>query len=281
MKRTIVGLLIIFFALASNLHAQTGPRRRPIGAQIPMGGVAPARGATDPFAAMWPRPESDPATAAPHSGNAVPVSQLRIPSKAIKEFERSRKAFQSGDVRTSAEHLQKALQIYPDFLQAHNALGLRFFQLGEYQKALAEHEAALSLDPHNVQTHQGLSLALLLLNRSQEAEAEARQSLDLDSQSVASRYFLARAIIAQGHVTQEAIDMLRQSENAFPNASLVLAQIHFTIGQIDQVIAELRHYLRAPVDADNKHKAECWVAQLSQQPSPAGCPAEVTRPSFR
>jgi hypothetical protein len=39
--------------------------------------------------------------------------------------------------------------------------------------------------------------------------------------------------------------------------------------------------LRAPVDPDNKQKAECWVAQLSQQPSPTGCPAESTRPVFR
>ena len=154
-------------------------------------------------------------------------------------------------------------------------------QLHEYQKALIEHQTALSLDPHNALTHQDLSFALLLLNRNQEAEAEARQSLDLDSELVASPYVLGRAVIAQSHVTPEAIEMLRKSENAFPDASLVLAQIHFTMGQNDQVIAELRHYLRAPVDLDNKQKAECWVAQLSQQPLPAGCSTEVTRPSFR
>jgi tetratricopeptide (TPR) repeat protein len=184
-------------------------------------------------------------------------------------------------VRAAAEHLQKALQIYPDFILAHNALGIRFFQLGEFQKALDEEETALSLDPGSAQTHQDLSLALLSLNRPQEAEAEARQALDLNPQYVAPRYFLARAIIAQGRVTPEAMEMLRQTESAFPNASLVLAQIHFSMGQTDQAIAALRHYLRAPADGDNKHKAECWVAQLSQQPLPAGCPAEPTRPSFR
>src|SRR4029077_20169230 len=181
----------------------------------------------------------------------------------------------------SAEHLQKALQIYPDFIQAHNSLGVRFVQLHEYQKALIEHQTALSLDPHSALTHQDLSFTLLLLNRNQEAEAEARQSLDLDSQLVVSHYMLGRALIAQGHATPEAIEMLRQSENVFPNASLVLAQIHFAAGQTDQVIAELRHYLRAPTDRENKQKAECWVAQLSQQPSPSGCPTEATRPSFR
>jgi len=216
-----------------------------------------------------------------HGDNLVPVSQLRIPAKAIKEYERARKALHHGDLVESADHLQRALHIYPDFIQAHNALGLRFIQLGDYQKALAEHETALALDAHRVETHQDLSLALLLLNRFQEAESEAREALEFDTNSVATRYTLARALIGQGHATPEAIDMLRKSENAFPNASLVLAQIDFAAGQTDQVVAELRHYLQSPSDPDNKHKAECWVAQLSQQPAPAGCPADVTRPSFR
>jgi hypothetical protein len=91
---------------------------------------------------------------------------------------------------------------------------------------------------------------------------------------------LGRSLVAQRHATPEALELLHQSEVAFPDASLVLAQIHFTWGQTDQVIVDLRHYLRAPVNADNKHKAECWAAQLSKQSLPAGCPAEVTRPSF-
>ena len=279
MKRVIV-VLFLLIVFASSIHAQSSPRRRPIGDQGPTG---PGVAVSDPWEDLRLRMEAaSPATNTPppHADHLVPVSQLRIPSKAIKEFQRSEKAFQSGDLRTSTEHLQKALQIYPDFIQAHNALGLRLIQFGEYQKALAEHEAALALDPRLAQTHQDISLALLLLNRSQEAEAEAREALDLDPQAPASSYVLGRALVAQRRVNPEAIEMLRRSENAFPNASLVLAQIYFTKGQTDQVLAELRHYLRAPTDPDNKQKAECWAAQLSQQPVPAACPADVTRPSF-
>jgi tetratricopeptide (TPR) repeat protein len=277
MKSTI--LVLLAFLLTSNLHAQGRHRSGRPPATV-NDGLTPLD-PNDPFAAIRPRPEPNSATPTRPAADPVPVSQLRIPSKAIKEFERYQKAFHSGDVPTSVEHLQKALQIFPDFIQAHIALGLRFIQLGEYQKALIEHEAALSLDPRSAQTHQDLALTLMLLNRYQEAEAEARQSLDVDSQSVSAHYVLGRALVGQDRITPEAMDMLRQSENVFPNASLVLAVIHFRAGQTDQTIAELRNYLRAPVDADNKQKAECWVAQLSQQPSPAGCPAESTRPSFR
>src|SRR6266404_1687797 len=179
MKRMIVSFFIVLL-FASHLAAQSSLRRRPAG----MPSTVESRAyldSRDPLSFFNTRPESNPA-AKPSSANPVPVSQLRIPSKALKEFERARKAFQSGDIRISAEHLQKAVQIYPDFMEAHNALGLRFLQTGEYLKAVTEHQIALALDPRNAQTHQDLSLALLLLGRNQEAEAEARQALDLDPQ---------------------------------------------------------------------------------------------------
>ena len=278
MKPTILVLLAFFSAW--NLDARSAHRSGwpPATVNEGPGSVDP----TDPFAAIRSHVESNAARPVPaHAVNPVPVSQLRIPSKALKEFERYQKAFHSGDRSASFEHLQKALQIFPDFIQAHLALGLRFIELGEYEKALTEHEAALSLDPRSAQTHQDLSLTLLLLNRYQEAEAEARRSLDLDSQGVAAHYVLGRALVGQDRITPEAMEMLRQSENVFPNASLVLALIHFRAGQTDQTIADLRNYLRAPADPDNKQKAECWVAQLTEQPLLAGCPAGVAPPSFR
>jgi hypothetical protein len=279
MKRITVSLFL-FVALASNLYPQTGSTRRSVGGKRPIGIEGTVLDGADPWELMRTNPE--PATQPmPRAVSPVPISQLRIPSRALKEFERSQKAIQGGDVHASIDHLEKALQIYPDFIQAHNTLGFRFVQLHEYEKALSEQQAALSLDPRSARTHQDLSFVLLLLNRNQEAEAEARQALELDSELVASRYVLGRAIVGQGHVTPEGIKMLRQSESAFPNASLVLAQVYFTAGQTDRVIAELREYLKAPSDSDNKHKAECWIAQLTQEPSPAGCPAEPVRPSFR
>jgi tetratricopeptide (TPR) repeat protein len=276
--KVIFALALTFFA-ACDLSAQAH-RRATAGSGMADGPSIPTE-ASDPLTLrMRLGLDAEPA-APPRPGNPIPVSQLRIPSKAMKEFERSQKAFQSGDIPTSAEHLQRALQVYPEFLQAHNFLGLRYLQLGDYQKALAEHELALALDPRNSQTHEDLSMVLTVLNRAPEAETEARLALEINPRSVSARYVLARALIAQRRATSEAMEMLVESENTFHNASLVLAQIHFSAGRTEQTITELRKYLRAPEDKDNKQKAECWIAQLSQQTLPAGCPAGVTRPSFR
>ena len=270
-------MLASVFLIASSVHSQTVARRQ---AWQQSGPDNIAFDRLDPFvpirmgATLNPAPASTP-------GGVVPVSQLHIPGKALKEYERSEKAFRSGDLTSSATHLQKALEIYPQFVNAHNALGLRYFQLGEYEKALGEHQSAIAVSPTDRDAHTNLSLDLLLLNRYSEAETEARRALELDPQSSGPRYMLGRALIAQLQVTPEAMRMLTESQDAFPNAALVLAQLHFVRGNADETMKDLRHYLRAPADRDNQHKAQCWLAQLSGETPDPGCSDVPGRPSFK
>jgi len=273
-----VFILVSNLLPASILHAQDGPRRRPVMSQSPVNGGVPWVEAPDPAAAL-PRPGSDMDPGVSHAGNPVPVSQLRIPSAAVKEYERSLKSFQNGDVRTSAEHLEKALQIYPDFFQAHNLLGARYVTLGKYEEGLAEYRRALAIDPGPGETYHNLAVALFFVKRYQEAEEAARRALGLLPQEVAVRYVLGRILVQQGNVGSESVRLLQQSRDKFPNASLVLAEIFFHQGNLDATANALRAYLRAP-ESGNKQKAECWLAQLTNQPS-AGCAVSSAPPSFQ
>lgn len=270
--RLLVLLASVFFV--SSLHAQVSRRQT---WQQPTDKAVFDR--VDPFATIHAAAAVNPNPAP--SGGIIPASQLLIPGKALKEYDHSLKAYKSGDLLSSTAHLQKALEIYPQFLRARNALGLRYMQMREYEKALAEHQFAIALSPTDSDAHANLSLDLLLLNRNSEAEREARQSLNLAPQATGPRYVLGRALIAQHQFTPEALRMLKESESAFPNASLVLAQIRFTLGNADETIHELRQYLRAPTDRENRHKAECWLARLTGQPEDAGCSDVPGRPSFK
>lgn len=272
-KVIFAGFLLI--ALAPSLPAQRRAMRDPNSLEDVPTSILDV---PDPF--RFPAPPAL-TMRMPLPAKPVSVNELLIPPKAAKEMERSQKAFQSGDVRTSAEHLEKAVQIYPNFLLAHNLLGTRYVRLGEYEKALSEYQKAERLDPQLAQTHENLTVALLFLNRFPEAESAARRALELDPDLVSARYSLARALLGERHVTQEAIDQLRQSESQFPNASLILAQIHFRQNDTAGTITELHRYLQAPPDADNKRKAECWLAQLTHATAEPSCPASITIPSFQ
>jgi Tfp pilus assembly protein PilF len=212
----------------------------------------------------------------PKPGETVSRRELLIPPKAMKELQRSQSAFLSGDVRSSAKHLEKALQIYPHYLEAHNALGTRYTELHEYEKAAAEFQKAINLDPRITQPFNNLSVALFLLQRYPDAEIAARRALDLDPHNSTAQYMLGCALATEKRKPSEAIELLRQTEVEFPDARLLVAQILIRQGAMNEAKSELREYLKAP-GIEKKQRVECWLARLERISATTGGAQANTR----
>lgn len=254
MRRTVWPLLLL--VLTPTLWAQTEPPRRPF---VPM--------VTDPFDSV--RFGVDP-THPPKPGETVSTRELLIPPKAMKELQRSQSAFQSGDVRASARHLERALQIYPHYLEAHNNLGSRYIDLHEYEKAAGEFQKAIDLDPRITQPFNNLSVALFLLQRYAEAEVAARRAIDLDPHNSTARYMLGCVLATEKRNPSEAMELLHQTEVEFPDARLLRAQVLIGQGAVDEAENELHEYLKVP-GVEKKQKVECWLARLEQTSATTGC----------
>ncbi len=212
----------------------------------------------------------------PRLGETISVGKLRIPPKAVKEIQRSQTALQSGDVRSSAVHLERALQIYPQSLEVHNNLGSRYIELHEYERAAAEFQKAIDIDPHVAQPFNNLSVAYFLLQRYPEAEAAARRSLDLDPRNPTSRYMLGCILAAEKRNPLEAMEMLRQTKGEFPDSRLLLAEILLRRGDIDEAENELRDYLTVP-GAEKKQNVERWLARLTRTSAAANSAAQPNK----
>lgn len=190
--------------------------------------------------------------------------ELLIPSKAIKEFQRSMKAFDSGDFRFAADHLKKATRIAPDFVQAHNNLGSIYIHLGEYDNAVSELQRTIDLSPNLETPYHNLAMALVLLHRLPEAETAARRALDLQPQGSAARFALGRILVLQSQYTPEAVGLLTSASVDIPEARLPLARALQNRGEIDRAVAELRAYLQSP-EAQRKDRVDAWLARLTQR----------------
>ena len=204
------------------------------------------------------------------------MRELRIPPRAMKELQRSQSAFLSGDVRSSARHLERALQIYPHYLEAHNSLGSRYIELREYEKAAAEFQKAIDLDPRVMQPFNNLSVALFLLQHYPDAEIAARRALDLDPHNSAAQYMLGCILATEKRNPSEAMELLRENEVEFPDARLLLTQILIRQGAVNEAKNELREYLKVP-GVEKKQKVECWLARLEQTSATTGCAQANTR----
>ena len=202
----------------------------------------------------------------------VSVQELHIPAAAVKEFERSLKAIRSGDFQSATVHLQKAIQIDPNFVQAHNNLGSSYIQLSQYESAVLEFQQAVALDPKIQESHRNLGLGLFLLRRYPEAEIATRQALQLDPRRSSAQYTLGRILAAEGSGSAEAEQLLRQSIVDFPDARLPLAQVLLNKGANQEAAAELRTYLRSP-DANpaRKQVLQCRLAQITGSDVNAAC----------
>jgi tetratricopeptide (TPR) repeat protein len=204
----------------------------------------------------------------PKVGETVSIRGLLVPPKAVKELQRSQNALRSGDTRSAARHLEKALQIYPNYLEGHNSLGARYIELQECEKAAAEFQKAIDIDPRVMQPFNNLSVALFLQQRYPEAEAAARRAHDLDPRDPTARYMLGAILATEKRDTVEAMEMLRQTRSEFPDARLLLAQVLVRRGDIDEAEKELRGYLALP-DAEKRENVKRWLARLESSANSA------------
>jgi tetratricopeptide (TPR) repeat protein len=251
----LIACAFFFFVLAPDLSGQ-GQYPAPF----------PGNDAPQPPWLSLPGSATQPAA----GGVTVSVRELLIPPAATKELRLSQQYFQSGNLRDTANHLEKAIQIYPQLPAARHNLGVCYVRLREYDKAVAEFRSASELDAHLIQPVVSLSAVFFLLARYAEGAAAARRALDLDPASPAARYLLGRMLAAEGHDTPEAVELLRSSRSKFPAAHLVLASILLKRNATDEAVSELREYLQQP-EAPQKEKVACMVERLTQPLGTSTC----------
>ena len=244
---------LMLLLVTCSLHAQSLPV-----------GAAGAQRSTDAISASpsaYQFRTDPPGAEAPVT--TVGVRDLAVPPKALKEFERSMKAFQSGNVGAAAGHLEKAIKIAPDFTQAHNNLGAMYINLQDYKRAMIELQRAIDLDPKLESPYHNLAMLMIFLGRLPEAEAAARHALELDSESGLSSYWLGRILVMERKSTPEAEQLLSQATQQIPEARLWHAQSLQNRGDFGDAMNELQAYLQVCA-ADKRVKIESWLAQLAK-----------------
>lgn len=201
--------------------------------------------------------------------DTVSVVELKIPSRAIREIERSQKSYEAGKLQDSIDHLRKALQIYPKYAEAHNVLGLRYVQTHQMENALEEFDSALALKPNFYEAINNQSVALYSLGRYAEAEVSARYAISTGPVQESTRCLLGLILTAQNRFTQEALHLLQDVRARYPAARLALAALFLRHGHPEAAIPELQAYVDLP-DVPDRDKVACSLANLTHS-SPTDC----------
>jgi Tfp pilus assembly protein PilF len=217
----------------------------------------------------WPPMDSwleiqlpEPKRSTPVSG-FVTANQLRQdpPRKARKHLTRALKAEQAGDFYKSLEHLQNALSIYPDYIDASYQLGAINLKLRDFGQAEQAFQQTLRLDPRHAMAYCGLSLSQSGAGRLAEGEKAAREALRLHPSLAWGHYVLGIALLEGNTDPGEAETRLRRAAQEIPRARLVLARLLEGQGHKQQAAGEVKGYLDSGA-ADNRQFASLWLKQL-------------------
>lgn len=196
--------------------------------------------------------------------NLVPVSLLRMSGEARKEMEKSDKALKAGDVRGSAEHLERMLELAPDLAVGYNVLGTRYVALHEYDRAIGNFQKAATLQPRYRVAVDNITVAMCMQHRYAEAEPYARWALEIQPEAPSSKYLLGSILMTEDKTVDEATKLLRSVEDQYPRARLFLANAMVKQGKVEPAMEEIRGYLHSPKANDNGVAQE-WLARLEKE----------------
>lgn len=85
-----------------------------------------------------------------------------------------------GDVEKGKEEYRQALQIEPDFKEAHHNLAITLAAQGQFNDAIEHYREALRIDPAYKEAHNNLGVALANRGELTEAIEQFRQALRID-----------------------------------------------------------------------------------------------------
>jgi tetratricopeptide (TPR) repeat protein len=136
-------------------------------------------------------------------------------------------AQQRGDLQRAADAYRRAIEIDPEFAEAHANLGAVLARLGEYEQAVAAYDRALSLNPKLNAARVNLGLAHYRAGALAAAVDTFQAAYAADSSLLQVRQLLGLVLVEMGK-DEEAIPHLEASLQAAPQEPALL----FALGRV-------------------------------------------------
>ena len=181
----------------------------------------------------------------------------------------------TGNHKGAERNYRRGLELDPNNIEIHNALGWTLFQEGKSAEAVEEYRRALEIDPNYVKSHNNIALALVELGRLEEAADHYRKSVEIEPQpEIYSdlgfiEWQLGRSEAALAHY-RKALDLDPKCASAHFNLAVVALQE----GRLDEAEAHYRAALEARPDAET-HNGLAFT--LARQGRLADAEAEFRR----
>lgn len=185
------------------------------------------------------------------------VTDLKVPSKALKEIGKAQERSRQSDYEGAIKHLRKALGIYSVHSGAWNNLGAAYLKVGRDVEAEAAFKNALANDPRCVQALRNLGLLYFVQGKNNEAIGPLKASLENDSTDYRAHTYLAVALYRAGRYSESAIWLYKalDAKPDFTDAVYQMAVVQFKLGDFQAAAQAADRYLALSPQGEYAEKA--------------------------
>jgi tetratricopeptide (TPR) repeat protein len=175
----------------------------------------------------------------------------------------------AGQPAAAIPHLQRALELKPDFPETLNSLGSALNRLGRSAEAKPFLEKALRLQPGFASAHSNLGISLISLQQTDTALAAFQRALEIDPTFTSARVNYGWALANAGRVPEALaqLEQARRQQPDFADAHLKTGLVLAMSGQLAQATPHLSH--AAELQPDNPDIHFALAHALLQQGRPA------------
>jgi protein O-GlcNAc transferase len=166
---------------------------------------------------------------------------------------------QAGDFAGAIEAFRHALNMQPDFAEAHYNLGLALLansgSTPSWKDALAEFQAAARKHPDYFEALRMAGVAALEAGDAKEAIRDLKAAIHLKSDSAEAHFNLARALAAEGDASGAAAEyaLALKNKTPYPEADSALASLLLEKQERDAAIVHFLAALKANPDLEPAH----------------------------
>jgi tetratricopeptide (TPR) repeat protein len=217
--------------------------------------------------------------AAAASASGAGSIDAKIPAAAQKEFDKGVAALSEGGKEKTAfaaRCFEKAIGIYPKFVEARLKLGTVYMDLGEWDKAEKALLATLESEPRAFNALFALGEVYLRQNKIDEAEKVLVQGLAIEDQSYLGHLNLARVYwekargvkdLAQAKpMLEKCYEEVKRALSLNPNlagAHLLKGNLLLRVGRAGDALAEFDEYLRLEPNGPFAGETRSLVEKIS------------------
>jgi superkiller protein 3 len=189
-----------------------------------------------------------PSTTTSGGGQTVDVSEYlkRYPKKAVSYFEKGSESLKKKKNDEAVKYLRNAVELAPNFYQAHNELGVAYRESGRLDDAEREFLAAHQLNAMGIEPLLNLTALYLQQNEPERAVTTGEEAVKVNSRSAFAFFNLGVALykIAQLDRAESALKRALDLAPKMATVRLMLANVYLKLRRYDNTLEQLNAYIR-------------------------------------